>query len=228
MLNTGPDVVFSKHGLLTTPCYKLNKNDPPCYALEGSVEMGGASIEWAKNNLKLFSNMNEFQSLLESVSSSQGVYFVPSFSGLFAPYWDDTAKGLIIGLSQMTNRAHLVRAIVDGMCLRVCDVMKAMSLDLKHPIDTIKVDGGVTVNDYIMKLQADYCRAKIVRREISEITSLGCCIAAGIGCGMWKSIRDLEGIIKDKNTIEPANNIDDAVMKSWELAKSKARNWKME
>ena len=227
MLNTGSELILSKSGLLSTVCFKI-KGEPINYALEGSVEMGGAAINWAQNNLNLYKNIEEFHSLLISVSNSGGVYFVPAFSGLFAPYWDSTAKGLFIGLSQNTTKAHIVRSMVDGICLRVNDVIKSMSNDIGCHIDSMKVDGGLTVNDVIMGLQADYSNIKINRKEITELTALGSVIAAGIGCGVWDKLSDIEGMICEKPTLIPKKIDMSQIDMQWEKAKSRSMGWTKE
>ncbi len=180
LLNTGHRHVQSRNGMLTTVCYRLGKSAEPFYALEGSVEMGGASIMWAKKNLQLFKDYNELTNMISGIPNSGDVYFVPAFSGLYAPHWRSDARGLFIGLSQHTTRAHMLRAIVDGMCFRIKEVIEAMERDSGRKMARLKVDGGVTVNDFIMQNQADALGTIVERKTESEMTALGCAIAAGI------------------------------------------------
>lgn len=184
LYNTGTEAVVSQNGLLTTVAYKLGPDQPTVYALEGSVAITGAAVKWLRDNLNVISKASEIESLARSVSSSAGVYFVPAFSGLYAPYWQTDARGVIIGLTQFTNKAHLARATLEATCFQTRELLDAMNMDCGIPLASLQVDGGMTVNNLLMQLQADILGISVVRPTMPETTALGAAIAAGMAKGV--------------------------------------------
>jgi glycerol kinase len=189
LLNTGPNTVPSKNGLLTTVAYGLPSG--PIYALEGSIAITGAAIQWLRDNLELIQNAKESESIAQSVPDTGGVYFVPAFSGLFAPYWDMDARGVIVGLTRYVNKAHLVRATLEAICYQTRDVLGAMHADSDIELSALKVDGGATVNNFLMQLQADILGVPVVRPTVHETTALGAAYAAGLATGLWGELEEL-------------------------------------
>lgn len=187
LYNTGEKPVFSSHGLLTTVGYKFG-DDPACYALEGSVAITGAAIKWLRDGLGLISNASETEQLASSVPDNGDVYFVPAFSGLFAPYWELTARGTIVGLTQYSTKCHLVRAALEACCFQTKDILEAMGKDSGILIRQLLVDGGMSVNNFLMQLQADILGISITRPKMTETTALGAAMAAGMAKGIdcWK------------------------------------------
>ncbi|XP_056633573.1 glycerol kinase-like isoform X1 [Diorhabda sublineata] len=191
LYNTGHSIVKSKNGLLTTVAYQFGPKTKPVYALEGSVAIAGIAIKWLRDNLQLFKDVSETTELALSVDSdSKGgeIVFVPAFSGLYAPYWRKDARSVICGLTEETKPGHLVKAALEAVCFQVRDVLEAMSSDCRYPLQKLLVDGGMTVNEYLMQMQADYCGIPVVRPTMAETTSLGAAIVAGIaeGIEVWE------------------------------------------
>mgnify|MGYP000225731614 FL=1 len=186
LLNTGTEIVRSNNGLLTTVCFKLG-DQPAHYALEGSVAVTGSAIQWLRDQLGVISNAAETESLASSVTDTAGIYFVPAFSGLFAPYWRDDARGVIVGLTRAATKAHLARAALEAICYQTRDVMDAMVADSGVPMKEMKVDGGITANSLCMQMQADVMGIDITRPLIGETTALGAAYAAGLAVGFWSS-----------------------------------------
>uniref|UniRef100_A0AAX7U2H5 glycerol kinase n=1 Tax=Astatotilapia calliptera TaxID=8154 RepID=A0AAX7U2H5_ASTCA len=185
--NTGTKPVISDHGLLTTVAYKLGKDEPACYALEGSVAIAGAVVRWLKDNMGMVQSSSEIEKLAAAVGTSYGCYFVPAFSGLYAPYWEPSARGIICGLTQFTNRNHLAFAALEAVCFQTREILDAMNQDSGVPLTQLKVDGGMTSNRLLMQLQADILCIPVVRPTMSETTALGVAMAAGAaeGVGVW-------------------------------------------
>lgn len=183
LYNTGTVPVVSKCGLLTTVAYKFGEN-PACYALEGSVAVAGACIRWMRDNLQIIASSEEVETLAAQVNSSHGVYFVPAFSGLFAPYWHSEARGIICGLTQYTTKAHLARAALEAVCFQTKEVLEAMKEDCGSSLLTLRVDGGMTRNDLLMQIQADLLGADCIRPQNVETTALGAAMAAGMAKGI--------------------------------------------
>lgn len=190
LLNTGTDIVHSRNGLLTTVCYKMG-DQPPVYALEGSIAMAGATVQWLRDSLKLIKSAAETEALAQSVADTGGCYLVPAFSGLFAPYWRSDARGVIVGLTRYINRNHIVRAALESICYQTREVLDAMEADSGVPLRSLKVDGGATVNNFLMQLQADILGAEVIRPKIAETTSLGAAYAAGLAVGFWENLDSL-------------------------------------
>jgi glycerol kinase len=192
LLNTGTEIVRSKNGLLTTVCFKLG-DQPAHYALEGSVAVTGSAIQWLRDQLGVISSAAETESLASSVADTAGVYFVPAFSGLFAPYWRSDARGVIVGLTRAATKAHLARAALEAICYQTRDVMDAMVADSGVPMKEMRVDGGITANSLCMQMQADVMGIDITRPLIGETTALGAAYAAGLAVGFWSSTDEVRG-----------------------------------
>ena len=190
LVNTGTSIVRSSHGLLTTLCYKLG-DAPAIYALEGSVAVTGSAIQWLRDQIGIISTAGEVEALAASVADNGGIYFVPAFSGLFAPYWRSDARGVIVGLSRATTKAHLARAALEAIAYQTRDVMDAMAADSKVALTQMRVDGGATANNLLMQIQADVMGKEVVRPKVIETTALGAAYAAGLAIGAWESPQDL-------------------------------------
>ncbi|MFC0526875.1 glycerol kinase GlpK [Phytohabitans kaempferiae] len=190
LLNTGTSLVRSKSGLLTTVCYKFG-DAPAVYALEGSIAVTGSAIQWLRDQLGIISGAAQSETLAAQVEDNGGVYFVPAFSGLFAPYWRSDARGVIVGLSRYNTNAHLARATLEAICYQSRDVAVAMEQDSGVHLDVLKVDGGVTANRLCMQLQADILGVPVSRPVVAETTALGAAYAAGLATGFWKSTDEL-------------------------------------
>lgn len=190
LLNTGEQIVHSRNGLLTTVCYQMG-DAPAVYALEGSIAMAGATIQWLRDSLQLIDSAAESEELARSVEDAGGCYLVPAFSGLFAPYWRSDARGVIVGLTRYINRAHIARAALESICYQTREILDAMNADSGVPLTRLKVDGGATVNNFLMQLQADILGAEVIRPQVAETTSLGAAYAAGLAVGFWDTLESL-------------------------------------
>src|SRR5690606_10088338 len=190
LLNTGTELVRSQHGLLTTVCYQFG-NSAPVFALEGSIAVTGSAVQWLRDQLRIISSAPESEILARQVEDNGGVYFVPAFSGLFAPYWRSDARGAIVGLSRYNTAAHIARATLESICYQTRDVVEAMRQDSGVALDVLRVDGGVTANELCMQLQADILGVPVSRPVVAETTALGAAYAAGLAVGFWKSTEDL-------------------------------------
>ncbi|QOC91661.1 glycerol kinase GlpK [Micromonospora craniellae] len=190
LLNTGTELVRSKAGLLTTVCYQFAGADP-VYALEGSIAVTGSAVQWLRDQLKIINSAAQSEDLARQVSDNGGVYFVPAFSGLFAPYWRSDARGAIVGLSRYNTDAHVARATLEAICYQSRDVAEAMAKDSGVALESLKVDGGVTVNDLCMQLQADILGVPVSRPVVAETTALGAAYAAGLAVGFWRDTDEL-------------------------------------
>jgi glycerol kinase len=190
LLNTGTEIVRSKNGLLTTVCFKLG-DEPARYALEGSVAVTGSAIQWLRDQLQVISAAPDIEGLASSVPDNGGVYFVPAFSGLFAPYWRSDARGVVVGLTRAATKAHLARAALEAICYQTRDVLDAMSADSGVKLPEMRVDGGITANALCMQMQADIMGIDVVRPQIIETTALGAAYAAGLAVGFFKDVEEL-------------------------------------
>lgn len=190
ILNTGAEIVHSRNGLLTTVCYQMG-DAAPVYALEGSVAMAGATLQWLRDNLQLIDSAAETEEIAQEVEDSGGCYLVPAFSGLFAPHWRSDARGVLVGLTRYVNRAHIVRAALESICYQTREVLEAMNADSGIVLGRLQVDGGATVNDFLMQLQADILGAEVIRPRIPETTSLGAAYAAGLAVDFWPGLGSL-------------------------------------
>ena len=226
LLNTGTEIVKSKHGLLTTVCFKFG-DQPAQYALEGSVAVTGSAIQWLRDQLGIISTAAEVESLALQVKDSGGIYFVPAFSGLFAPYWRSDARGVIVGLTRATTKAHLARAALDAICYQTMEIMDAMVADSGIAMTEMKVDGGITANQLCMQLQADVMGIDIVKPLITETTALGAAYAAGLAIGFWKSTDEVKAQWRQDRrwkaeSDEKARNTGAA---QWKRAVERSFNW---
>ena len=226
LLNTGKQVVPSKAGLLTTVCYKLGDHDA-IYALEGSIAVTGSAVQWLRDQLGIIKSASEIEALAASVDDTGGAYFVPAFSGLFAPYWRSDARGAIVGLSRFHNRGHLARATLEAICFQTRAVLDAMVDDSGVRLELLKVDGGATVNDMLMQLQADVLGVPVVRPVVAETTALGAAYAAGLATGFWKDPEDLRQNWKADRRWEPRWNEDQrqTTYRGWQKAVERTLNW---
>ncbi len=203
LLNTGETPVKSKNGLLTTLCYKFG-SAPAVYALEGSIAVTGSAVQWLRDQLGIISGAAESESLARQVSDNGGVYFVPAFSGLFAPYWRSDARGAIVGLSRFNTNAHLARATLESICYQSRDVLEAMEQDSGVHLDVVKVDGGITANELCMQMQADILGVPVSKPVVAETTALGAAYAAGLAVGFWSSTDELRANWNEDKRWSPA------------------------
>jgi glycerol kinase len=225
LLNTGAQPVVSRHGLVTTIAWRIG--DRITYALEGSVFIAGAVIQWLRDSLGLFARAAESQALAESVSDTGGVYFVPAFVGLGAPYWDMYARGTIIGLTRGTTRAHLTRAALEAIAFQSRDVLEAMAADAGTSARLLRVDGGAVANDFLCQFQADIMNVPVARPTVIETTAMGAAYLAGLGVGVWASPEALPAGAGIERTFTPA--MDEATRArryaGWQRAVERARRW---
>jgi glycerol kinase len=190
LLNTGAEIVPSRNGLLTTLAYRFG-DDPPIYALEGSIAITGALVQWLRDNLGIIQNSVEVEALARSVADNGGIYFVPAFSGLFAPYWRSDARGAIVGLTRYITKGHLARAALEATAFQTREVLDAMNQDSGVALKSLKVDGGMVYNELLMQFQSDILGVPVVRPKIAETTALGAAYAAGLATGFWSTTADL-------------------------------------
>ena len=191
LTSTGGELVRSKHGLISTVLFKLG-NAPVQYALEGSVAVTGSAIQWLRDQLGIINSAAEVEILAASVPDNGGVYFVPAFSGLFAPYWRSDARGVIVGLTRANTKAHIARAALEAICYQTKEVMDAMEADSGIKLTEMRVDGGITNNKLCMQLQSDIMAIDIVKPVITETTALGAAFAAGLAVGVWKNTSEIK------------------------------------
>lgn len=191
LMNTGSEIPVSNAGLLATVCYRW-AGQPITYGLEGSIAVTGSAVQWLRDQLGIITTASEIEQLANSVADSGGVYFVPAFSGLFAPFWRSDARGVIVGLSRQSTKAHIARAALEAICFQTRDVLEAMREDTGLEIEDLKVDGGATVNDTLMQLQADMLGLTVIRPKTTETTALGAAYAAGLAVGIWKDTDQLK------------------------------------
>ncbi|MBA3905850.1 MAG: glycerol kinase GlpK [Pseudonocardiales bacterium] len=226
LLNTGTELVRSKAGLLTTVCYRFG-DEPPVYALEGSIAVTGSAIQWLRDQLGIISGAAQSEALARQVPDTGGVYFVPAFSGLFAPYWRSDARGVIVGLSRFNTNAHLARAALEAICYQSRDVAEAMAADSGVPLDVLKVDGGVTANELCMQIQADVLGVPVSRPVVAETTALGAAYAAGLAVGFWSGTEELRLNWNESRRWEPAWTAEqrDEGYARWKKAVERTLNW---
>lgn len=201
MLNTGSKPVLSKNNLLTTIAWKIG--DKITYALEGSIYVGGSVVQWLRDGLGFITSSSEIEDLASTVPDSGGVYFVPALTGLAAPYWDQYARGTIIGITRGTTRAHIARAALDGIAFQTYDIAQAMAKDMDAPLKELKVDGGASRNNLLMQHQADLLGITVVRPKITETTALGAAYLAGLAVGFWNNIDEIKNQWQVEHTFEP-------------------------
>jgi glycerol kinase len=202
LLNTGTELVLSQNGLLTTVCYKIGE-EPTVYALEGSIAVTGSLIQWLRDNIQLIGSAPEIEALAKTVDDNGDCYFVPAFSGLFAPYWRGDARGAIVGLTRFINRGHIARAALEAAAFQSREVIEAMEADSGVPLVTLKVDGGMVLNDLLMQFQADILGVPVIRPKVIETTALGAAYAAGLAVGFWASQEDIRANWAEGKRWEP-------------------------
>lgn len=225
VMNTGDQPVVSKNNLLTTIGWQLNGKIT--YALEGSVFSAGAAVQWLRDGLGIIESSTQSEALAISVSDNGGVYFVPSLTGLGAPYWDQYARGLIIGITRGTTAAHITRATLESICFQVYDVMHAMAADTGTDVVELKVDGGAVANDFLMQFQSDVLGVRVIRPQIQESTALGVAYLAGLAVGYWKDIDEIKEHQLIDKVFEPQmkSNKVTRLIGNWSRAVERARNW---
>lgn len=190
LLNTGETPIPSKNGLLTTLCYKVG-DQPAVYALEGSIAITGALVQWLRDNLGVIKSAPEIEELAKTVDDNGGIYFVPAFSGLFAPYWRSDARGVIVGMTRYVNKGHLARATLEATAYQTREVLEAMEADSGVALTALKVDGGMVFNELLMQFQADILDVPVIRPVVAETTALGAAYAAGLAVGYWQDFKEL-------------------------------------
>lgn len=222
LMNTGQKPIFSSHHLLTTIGIHIRKEVH--YALEGSIFIAGAAIQWLRDNLKIIQKSAEIDPLASSVPDTGGVFFVPAFTGLGAPHWDPHARGILLGLSRGTTNAHIARAVLESIAFQATDVLCAMSLDSKIPISELRVDGGVVVSDLVMQLQADLTRSPVLRPKMKELTALGAAYLAGLGTGVWQELSEISSLWELDCKFTPMHDLRSKLIK-WNRAIERAKGW---
>ena len=226
LLNTGESAVPSKAGLLTTLGYKIGEQKP-VYALEGSIAISGALIQWLRDNLGLIQSSAEIETLAQTVDDAGGIYFVPAFSGLYAPYWRADARGVIVGLTRYINKGHIARAALEATAYQTREVLDAMELDSGVRLTALKVDGGMVFNDLLMQFQADLLDVPVIRPKVAETTALGAAYAAGLAVGFWQDLQELKANWGREKTWEPAMDADlrKTLYSGWKKAVTRTFDW---
>jgi glycerol kinase len=226
LMNTGESPVFSKFGLLTTVAYKFG-TQPTHYALEGSIAITGALVQWLRDNLGIIQNSSDVEALAATVPDNGGIYFVPAFSGLYAPYWKTSARGVIVGLTRHTNKGHLARAVLEATAFQTREVVEAMEKDSSIRIAMLRTDGGMVENDLLMQFQADILNIPVVRPAVKETTALGAAYAAGLATGFYSDIKDLRANWAVDRTWNPKmdEKTRESLFKSWKKSVTRSFDW---
>jgi glycerol kinase len=226
LINTGTELVHSKSGLLTTVGYKIGDNDA-IYCLEGSIAITGALVQWLRDNLKLIKAAPEVEDLAKSVDDNGGLYIVPAFSGLFAPYWKSNARGVFAGLTRYVNAGHIARATLEATAFQSREIVEAMATDSGVTLDSLKVDGGMVHNDLLMQFQADLLGVPVIRPEVAETTALGAAYAAGLATGFWDNQEEVRNNWAEDKRWEPNMDSDkrDEYYKYWKKAVTRTFDW---
>ncbi|WP_439699028.1 glycerol kinase GlpK [Mucilaginibacter sp. AW1-7] len=225
LMNIGNQFIESKNNLLTTIAWKINGEIQ--YAFEGSIFIGGAVVQWLRDGLGIIKTSADVEELATSVKDTGGVFFVPAFAGLGAPYWDPEARGTIVGLTRGTTAGHLARAALASIAYQTMDVLKAMEADAGMPIKELRVDGGATANDLLMQYQADVLNCKVIRPNVVETTALGAAYLAGLAVGFWKDVAEIQQLWQSEKEFIPAGNSEDikADIEGWKRAIHAAKSW---
>lgn len=226
LLNTGEKLIQSKQGLLTTVGYKIG-DDKPIYCLEGSIAIAGALIQWLRDNLKIIQQSDEVEALARTVDDNGDIYFVPAFSGLFAPHWRSDARGVIVGLTRFVNSGHIARASLEATAFQTREVLEAMNKDSGVPLTHLKVDGGMVKNKLLMQFQSDILQLPVIRPKISETTALGAAFAAGLAVGYWKNQNELLQYWQEDFSWRPSLQRDESekLFRKWKKAVNKSLDW---
>ncbi|PXY32339.1 glycerol kinase GlpK [Prauserella muralis] len=226
LLNTGTEKVLSQNGLLTTVCYKLGSKQT-VYALEGAIAVTGSLVQWLRDNLNMISTAAEIEEHARTVEDNGGAYFVPAFSGLFAPYWRSDARGAIVGLTRYVNKGHLARAVLEATAFQTREVIDAMNADSGVPLKSLKADGGMVVNDLLMQFQADILGVSVIRPVVNETTALGAAYAAGLAVGFWQGEEDIRSNWAKDKQWDPQMDPDRRAREyhNWKKAVTKTFDW---
>lgn len=226
LLNTGTEKVMSKNGLLTTVCYKIGEQET-VYALEGSIAVTGSLVQWLRDNLGMISTAADIENDARSVEDNGGAYFVPAFSGLFAPHWRADARGAIVGLTRFVNKGHLARAVLEATAYQTREVIEAMNADSGVDLEVLKVDGGMVVNELLMQFQADLLNVDVVRPVVAETTALGAAYAAGLAVGFWAGEDDIRANWAEDKTWTPSMDeaTRDKLYAGWKKAVTRTLDW---
>jgi glycerol kinase len=226
LLNTGTEAVQSKNGLLTTLCYKFG-SAPAVYALEGSIAITGALVQWLRDNLEMIANSKDVEALAKTVDDAGGIYFVPAFSGLFAPYWKSDARGVIVGLTRYVNKGHIARAALEATAYQTREVLDAMNADSGVALIALKVDGGMVYNELLMQFQSDVLGVPVIRPKVAETTALGAAYAAGLAVGFWKNTDEMRANWGIDKTWEPKMGMEDRkkLYAGWKKAVTRTFDW---
>ena len=226
LMNSGEELVQSKHGLISTVAFKFGEQ-PASYALEGSIAITGALVQWLRDNLGLISSSSDVETLARTVEDNGGVYIVPAFSGLFAPYWQSSARGVIVGLTRYANKGHLARAALEATAYQTREVMEAMELDMKTKIDVLRTDGGMVVDDLLMQFQADILGRDVIRPLVGETTALGAAYAAALAVGFYKDLGELKEQWRIDRTWKPFMDAQtrERLFAEWKKAVTRSLNW---
>ena len=226
IFNTGTNIVNSENGLLTTVAYKLG-DGPTHYALEGSIAVTGALVQWLRDNLGLITSAAEIEALAGTVKDNGGAYFVPAFSGLYAPHWRSDARGALVGLTGYVNKGHIARAALEAIAFQTREVLDAVNADSKVPLTELKVDGGATANSLLLQFQADILDVPVVRPVVAETTALGAAYAAGLAVGYWSSLDDLRSNWQEGRRWTPNLAADERerLYRNWKKAVTKTLGW---
>ncbi|MGH3470647.1 MAG: glycerol kinase GlpK [Nocardioidaceae bacterium] len=226
LLNTGEEQVPSANGLLTTVCYKIG-DKKQIYALEGSIAVTGSLVQWLRDNLGIIKSAPEVEDLAKTVDDNGGAYFVPAFSGLFAPHWRSDARGALVGLTRYVNKGHLARAVLEATAFQTREVLDAMNADSGVPLKELRVDGGMVVNETLMQFQADILDVDVVRPKVAETTALGAAYAAGLAVGYWESEDDITNNWGEDKRWSPQmdDKTRERVYRNWKKAVTKTFDW---
>ncbi len=226
IFNTGTEIIHSKNGLLTTIGYKLG-DGPIHYALEGSIAVTGSLVQWMRDNLGIIKSADDIEALANTVDDNGGAYFVPAFSGLFAPHWRSDARGALVGLTRFVNKGHIARAALEAIAFQTREVLEAVNADSGVPLTELKVDGGATANNTLLQFQADILNVPVVRPVVAETTALGAAYAAGLAVGFWKNLDDLRANWQEDKRWVP--DMDEAererLYRNWKKAVTKTLDW---
>jgi glycerol kinase len=226
LINTGEELVHSRSGLLTTPCYRIG-DQKPVYALEGSIAITGALVQWLRDNLKMIKAAPEVEELASTVDDNGGLYIVPAFSGLYAPYWKSDARGVFAGLTRYVNAGHIARATLEATAYQSAEIVEAMATDSGVTLDSLKVDGGMVANETLMQFQADILGVPVIRPEVAETTALGAAYAAGLATGFWDNQEDLRENWAEDKRWEPQMDEEDRKrnIHMWKKAVTRTFDW---
>ena len=226
LLNTGHEPVASRHGLITTPAYQLS-GQRPVYCLEGSIAMAGALVQWLRDNLGMIRAAPEIEKLAGWVEDNGGVYIVPAFQGLFAPYWRPDARGVMVGLTRYVDKRHIARAVLEAVAYQTKDIVEAMDKDSGVRLNRLKVDGGMVDNDLLMQFQADVLDVPVIRPRIFETTCLGAAYAAGLAAGVWNGLDELRANWETGKEWQPAMSAEarEAGYRGWQKAVQRTLDW---